>query len=87
MPDDNDFAIEESPLSQKITRDGITVEVCIYRGEDDPQWILEVVDQEGASTVWDDRFPSDTEAWEAALLTIEREGINCFLNDPKASRH
>lgn len=87
MPEDDDYQIEDSPLSQKITRDGVTVEVCIYRGEDDPGWILEVVDQEGASTIWDDMFSTDKEALDAVLLTIEREGITCFLVDPKAIRH
>jgi hypothetical protein len=87
MPEDDDYEIEDSRLSQKITRDGVTVEVCIYRGEDDPEWTLEVVDQEGASTVFDERFPTDKQALDAVLLVIEQEGITCFLNDPKATRH
>ena len=81
--EEDDYEIEDSPLSQKITKDGITVEVCIYRGEDDSGWILEVVDQEGASTVWDDKFATDSEALKAAMLTIEREGIASFLHEPK----
>ena len=44
--------IETSPLSRRFSRDGITVEVKIYRlrgvNED---WSLEVVDHEDASTV------------------------------------
>jgi len=87
MPEDDDYEIEYSPLSQKITRDGITVEVCIYRGEDDLGWILEVIDQEGTSTVWDDKFPTDKVAFEAVLLVIEQEGITCFFNDEAATRH
>ena len=87
MPEDDEYQIEKSALSQKITREGMTVEVCIYRGEDDPGWILEVIDEEGTSTVWDDKFPTDKQALEAVLLTIEKEGITCFLNDPEATRH
>ena len=87
MPHDEDYELEDSPLSQKITRDGVTVEVCIYRGEDDPEWILEVIDHEGASTVFDERFPTDKQALDVVLLIIEQEGITCFLNDPSAIRH
>ncbi len=74
--------IENSPLSQKVSRDGMTVEVLIYRGKDDSGWMLEVVDQEGGSTVWDDRFPTEEEALSEALNTIETEGIACFLSYP-----
>lgn len=45
-----EYEIIDSPLSQMISRDGMTVEVLIYRGKDDSGWILEVVDQEGGST-------------------------------------
>ena len=43
---------------------------------------LQVVDQEGGSTVWDDLFPTDEEALAEAMNTIETEGIGCFLRDP-----
>ena len=77
-----EFEIEDSKLSQKVSRDGMTVEVLIYRGKDDSGWMLEVVDQEGGSTVWDDLFPTDEEALAEAINTIETEGIACFLRDP-----
>ena len=77
-----EFEIEDSKLSQKVSRDGMTVEVLIYRGKDDSGWMLEVVDQEGGSTVWDDLFPTDEEALAEAMHTIETEGIACFLRDP-----
>ena len=77
-----EFEIEDSKLSQKVSRDGMTVEVLIYRGKDDLGWMLEVVDQEGGSTVWDDLFPTDEEALAEAMNTIETEGIACFLRDP-----
>ena len=60
--DDDDARIEESPLSQKLTRNGISIEVCIYRGVGDANWILEVVDREGASTVWSETFSTDQQA-------------------------
>ena len=83
----DDYKIENSPLSQRITRDGVTVEVHIYRGEDNPGWILEVVDQEGTSTVWDDRFATDEAALEEFLSTIEAEGMASFLQSQPTALH
>lgn len=81
-----EYEIEDSLLSQKVTRDGMTVEVLIYRGKDDPGWMLEVVDQEGGSTVWEDWFHSDVDALAEAMSTIETEGIGCFLVEPSTNR-
>ena len=77
-----EYEIENSRLSQKVSRDGMTVEILIYRDKDDSGWMLEVVDQEGGSTVWDDFFRTEEEALAEALNTIETEGIACFLRDP-----
>ena len=79
-----EYEIENSRLSQKVSRDGMTVEILIYRDKDDSGWMLEVVDQEGTSTVWDDLFPTEEEALAEALNTIETEGIGCFLRDPSS---
>lgn len=76
MADEPD--ILHSPLERSITRDGITVRVCIYRGAEDDGWILEVEDHEGGSTVWDDPFPSDQQALDEVIRTIEAEGIRVF---------
>ena len=46
------------------TRDGITIKIDIYRGADDAEWMLEVVDEEGGSTVWDDTFKTDQAAFD-----------------------
>ena len=46
----------------RVTRDGVTVELCIYRLEH-TKWTLEVVDAEGTSTVWDDEFDTDDDAF------------------------
>ena len=53
---DDDYKLVFSTLSNRVTRDGITVDVQIYRGKDEEGWLLEVVDHLGGSTVWDDRF-------------------------------
>ena len=72
--------IETSPLSRRFSRDGITVEVKIYRlrgvNED---WSLEVVDHEDASTVWNETFLTDQEAYRAFYMAVEAEGIGTFL--------
>jgi hypothetical protein len=65
----------------------MTVEVHIYRGEKDEDWVLEVVDQLGGSTVWSDTFASDFDAFQEVKLTIAREGIESFLKDPSRRPH
>jgi uncharacterized protein len=72
-----------SGLSRKFTRDGITVEVCIYRLETESGWSLEVVDSTGSSIVWQDEFPSDAAANEEFLRTVAEEGMTAFLDSAK----
>lgn len=72
--------IINSGLSRTVTIDGITVDVKIYRLEHDPQWALEVVNDEGTSTVWGDVFDTDDEAFAAFQLTVEEEGMDAFFD-------
>jgi hypothetical protein len=51
---DDEYKIITSLLSRKFSRDGMTIEILIFRGEDDSDWHLEVIDREGASTVWEE---------------------------------
>lgn len=74
--------ILHSPLERSVTRDDVTVRICIYRGAEDPGWLLEVEDHLGGSTVWDDPFPTDQEALDEAMRTIETEGIRVFADSP-----
>ena len=63
---------------QTVSRDGKTVRVEIYSsGKND--WILEVVDAENNSTVWDDPFPKDDEAFQEFERTLEEEGIESMI--------
>ncbi len=78
---EDDHTIIYSPLQRRVKRSGISVEVMIYRGEQDKGWILEVVDHLGGSTVWDDLFPTDQAALDEALATIEAEGNSSFAAD------
>jgi yecA family protein len=89
LPNPVDHVIEHSPLELTITRDGSSVRVFIYRGREDPGWILEIEDELGGSTVWDELFDSDRAALDEALQTIEQDGIHTLAesdNDDDARR-
>jgi len=77
----DEFELEESPLSKTISANGKTVEVQIYRGGGS-DWHLEVVDEFGNSTVWDDQFKSDAEAIAEVQSTIKNEGIESLIGLP-----
>lgn len=76
--DPTDEVIEHSPLERVITQDGETVSVFIYRGRADPGWLLEIEDELGGSTCWEDPFDTDQAALDEALQTIAEEGIHSF---------
>ncbi len=81
-PDDDEPPFVRSPLSQSVTRHGVTVQVEIY-GDGVGDWILEVVDHQGGSYVWDDRFPTDAEALAEAISELERDPME-FSGEPGA---
>ena len=74
----NDPVPRESPLSQEVERDGRSVQVEIY---DDGKggWLLEVVDEFGNSSVWDQSFETEQYALDEALKTIREEGIESLI--------
>ena len=72
--------IVTSGLSRTVQRDGITVEVNIYRLEDEPGWALEVVNAKGTSTVWEELFETDDAANAEFLATVAKEGMAAFLD-------
>jgi uncharacterized protein len=78
-----DIDIIHSPLTQTYTADGHSLRIQIYRSADS-QWLLEVVDERGTSTVWDDLFETDKLALEEAIMAIESEGIGSFINNAHA---
>ncbi|KQS96720.1 MULTISPECIES: hypothetical protein [unclassified Rhizobium] len=77
--------LEHSDFAGEFTDDGVTVLVDIFRkaGSTDG-WTLEVIDQEEGLTVWEEPFPTDKEAFEEFLATVERDGIHSFLEEPEA---
>ena len=71
-----------SPLCRSFASNDTTVQIDIYG---DGGWLLEVIDQFGNSTAWDDSFPSDQAALEEALDTIDQEGIESLIGLPSQS--
>jgi hypothetical protein len=67
-----------SGLSREVQVDGFDLQIEIYRLEDQKYWTLEVIDEKGTSTVWDDPFGTDQEALDEAQKTILKEGIGAF---------
>ena len=75
----SDPEIVMSPLCREIIKDGTRIQVDIYRGESETGWILEVIDEEDASTIWDEPFDTDQEALDTVIKVIELDGIRSFL--------
>ena len=84
---DDETKLITSRLSRTITRDGITVDVHIVRSEGDPEWSLEVVDHDGACTVWEDTFATEQDALNEVFQTIAAEGMRSFLWRPGQKLH
>jgi uncharacterized protein len=79
------YDIIHSPLARLLSGEGHTLEIAIYRGADEPDWILEIEDETGTSTVFDERFATDQEALDTALAEIEAEGgIHSFYAKAQA---
>jgi division protein CdvB (Snf7/Vps24/ESCRT-III family) len=76
MDDDHDIKI--SALCQSVTRDGKTVQIEIFE-DGENGWLLEVVDEYGNSTVWDDPFDTEQEALDEAMNTLDEEGIDALI--------
>jgi hypothetical protein len=68
-----------SSKSQGVTVDGYPFSIEIYRLEGEQAWTLEVVDPEGTSHVWDDRFKSDKDARDEALKELNAQGAVAFI--------
>ena len=83
----SDPEIVMSPLCQEISKDGTRVQVDIFRCENEAGLILEVIDEENASTVWDQPFDTDQEALDAAIKVIEEDGIRSFLDAEPEEMH
>lgn len=72
-PDYDENDLIDSPLTQILKENNRQVEILIYRMPD-CDWTLEVVCENGTSTVWDETFSSDQEALSTALDQIKAAG-------------
>lgn len=68
-----------SNLSRQVTLDGLTVEVRIYRLEPSKRWTMVVINDIGVCTIWDEPFETDTLALAAFEMTVQEEGMACFV--------
>jgi hypothetical protein len=87
LPNGRQIQDHHLPAQRRFTREGITVEILIYRGENDRAWALEVVDPGGAATVWEDNFATEQDALNEVYQTIASEGIGSFLRVPDQKLH
>jgi hypothetical protein len=89
MIDDDEPEIIYSDHSGDYLVEGERLEVLIYKTDRNPEWVLEVVNANGTSIVWDDPFIADGVAWRLFLRTVEEEGIKAFLDedDPRSTLH
>jgi uncharacterized protein len=84
---DDETKLIISRLSRTITRDGITVDVHIVQAEGDLEWALEVVDRDGACTVWEDTFATEQDALNEVFQAIAVDGMSSFLRQPDQKLH
>ncbi|WP_404399517.1 hypothetical protein LG288_07380 [Idiomarina seosinensis] len=68
----------QSKHTQQYSAGGKTVDIDIYRTEDSG-WILEIVDENNNSTLWEDYFEKEEEALAEALDALKEEGIDSFI--------
>jgi uncharacterized protein len=73
--------VTQAPLEQTLTHNGVTVEICIYKGSGS-DWILEVVDAAGNSHVWDDPFATDQQAFDEAMRALDEEPLEFMEPTP-----
>lgn len=69
-----------SLLCQSFEHEGSEYKIEIYEADRPSAWLLEVLHENGASTVWDDVFEDDKAALDEAILAIQ-EGLDDELID------
>ena len=73
-----DIELIYSKHCQTVSRNNKTVKVEIYSsGKND--WVLEVVDEDHNSTVWDEQFATEDDAYQEFQRTLEEEGIESMI--------
>ena len=70
--------IIKSQFSTVLREQDTSVEIEIYRSECDTDWTLKVIEDDWAF-VWEEKFPTDFQALNAALFVIRTKGIWAFV--------
>jgi len=73
-----EFEPKVSELSRDYSEGDLTVQIDIYE-DGEGGWLLEIVDQDNNSTVWEDTFDSEQDALDEALDALADEGIEAFV--------
>ena len=79
MTQENEPTLVKSDKSQSLLVDGYPFSIEIIRLETEQTWTLEVVDHEGTSYVWEERFLSDSDARNEAIQALETAGAKTFM--------
>jgi uncharacterized protein len=82
----DDVEIEHSPLCRTVTEGDFSINILIYK-DGNYGWILEVEDEYGCSTLWDEPFFTDQAALDEAMKTIEEDGVSSFIRPPDELLH
>ncbi len=79
-----DEELEHSEFAGEFTEDGVTVLLDIFRpAGSQGGWSMEVIDAQQGSTIWDEPFATDLQAFEEFLATLQRDGIRSFVDEPE----
>lgn len=76
---ENETNLVLSATNRAILVDGYRFEIEIYRLDNQDCWTLDVIDIDGASYVWDDKFASEEEALAVAIDVLHAEGALAFM--------
>tara|TARA_B110000211_G_C13853845_1_gene453378 strand:- start:128 stop:583 length:456 start_codon:yes stop_codon:yes gene_type:complete len=68
--EEDDYPIIESPLCQKLLVEGHPFEISLYRGVDEPEWILEITNANGTSFIPDEQFKTDKDALKQTRMHL-----------------
>lgn len=73
-----------SQLGHEVAKNGRVIKVQIYRLEDQPTWPLEVVNEQGTSTLWNRSFQTKGDTLSAFRDKLSVEGLGVFLDEPES---
>ena len=74
--------IEQSRMSGYLKRDGVRLDVKIYRiAGPDHHWNMEVVAENGRPVIWDCQFATDRDAYYEFQRAVKEDGISALQTD------